>query len=130
MKIFKVLSPFILIGILLVTSCKHEPDPTPTAPIINVMAPGGGTYNNGDTVFMQATLSDEDALHEAFICISDTTDTMFSFAPSVHTLQTYELDTFWVVTGISATTSSFVTYKAENHQALETIIYTGITLAP
>lgn len=127
-KYILVLTISVLVGFF--SSCKHQPDPVPSAPVIIVNEPESGLYNNGDTIFMQANLSDEDELHEAFICVRDTVDTMFSFSPTVHALSSYDVDTFWVVSGISVFTPGFVSYKAANHSDKESIINVAISLAP
>ncbi len=60
----KYIFVLVLSGIVLL-SCQHQPDPQPTAPTVVVSAPVSGLYNNGDTLFLNADLSDEDELHEA-----------------------------------------------------------------
>lgn len=118
-----------LAGVLMITACQHQPDPEPAAPEIDITNPPSDViFNNGDTIHMEGTLSDEDALHEASILISDTADTFFIYQPYVHDLQSFDVDTFWVVTGITGDTPSYVTFQAENHHEKSTTINLSVLL--
>lgn len=118
-------------GAFLITSCQHEPGHEPEAPEIDVTNPASSVaYQNGDTIHMEATLRDEDELHEATVMINDPTDTFFFYQPYVHELDSFVVDTFWVVSGISGPTPAFATYHAENHHEKSTTINLSILLQP
>jgi hypothetical protein len=122
-----------LVSVSIVTilcSCQHDPPPPVPPPVVVLNQPASGAYSNGDTIFINADLSDEEALHEAFVCIRDSVDTMFSFDPYVLELTSYNVDTFWVVNGISAFSPGFVSVTAENHHELITTINRQIALNP
>jgi hypothetical protein len=118
-------------GAFLITSCTHDPEPQHAAPEIDITNPSSGVvYHNGDTIIMQAVLSDEDELHEALIMVNDTADTFFLYQPYVHELDSFVVDTFWVVSGVSGTLPAFTTFHAENHHEKETTINLSILLQP
>jgi hypothetical protein len=109
---------FAIIGLLL-SSCQHEPDHVPAAPAVVITPPADSLFFSGETLFIVADLSDEEALHDAFICVRDTADTMFSYDPYVHELTSFHVDTFWVISGSGPANLSF---KVENHHELITIL--------
>jgi hypothetical protein len=100
-------------------SCENHnttPDPDTHNPVVTLTAPTvGHMYSNGDTVHMSVQMSDEDDLHEGYIYLRSATDTLFYYQPYVHELDSYQLDTFWVVSGISMNTNAWVTAIALNH---------------
>ncbi len=55
---------------------------------------------------------------------------MFSFAPAVHALETYQVDTFWIVNGILGMTSGFASFEVANHHDKTTTINVPVTLIP
>jgi hypothetical protein len=109
---------FVLIGAIL-CSCHNTPIVEPAAPEITLVPPSDSIFFSGDTLHIIGDLSDEDELHEAFICVRDTGDTMFAFDPYVHELPSYHVDTFWVVSGTGPANLSF---EAENHHDKITVI--------
>ena len=118
-------------ALVLALSCKHDPDKVTAAPEVNIDLPVPMTaYNNADTVIMQGILTDEVELHEAFVMLRTNTDTLFSFAPFVHELESYSLDTTWVVNGIAAPVNSFFTVRAINHADKVTEISIPVSFAP
>ncbi len=111
-------------------SCQHHPI-VYTNPEVDITAPeAAGIYFNGDTVHIEMTLSDEEALHEAYIYIRSDVDSFFTYEPYVHELQSFDVDTFWVVTGMTTGVSAFVTGVAHNHHDGVTILNVPITLIP
>jgi len=122
---------YVLPFLVLTAGCKNEPDKVINAPLVVIDQPVPvATYHNNDTLLIQGTLSDDDELHEASVMIRTTTDTLFSFDPFVHELQTYPLDTFWIVNGMSTSTPSFLTVIAANHHDKVTEMNVPIFLAP
>ncbi len=115
-------------GAFLITSCAHDPEPEPASPEIDVTAPSVVVFNNGDTIHMEATLRDEDELHEALVMVNSSTDTFFIYDPYVHELDSFVVDTFWVVNGITGDTPAFTTFNAENHHEKSTTINLSILL--
>ena len=129
----KKLIPILLIGLPILFSCKHDPPVDPPPPVMNVITPLPDTvmqYQNGDTIHMVADLSDADALHEAFVYVRDSVDTFFTYEPYVHDLQSFHIDTFWVVSGMSLPSPGFVTFIAENHHEKVTQINRPMYLLP
>lgn len=122
---------FILFtGAFFMTSCAHQAI-IHESPTVDVVSPDpDNIYNNGDTVHIEMTLADEDALHEAYIYVRSDTDSAFAYAPYVHDMKTFDVDTFWVVTGMTTGVSAFVTAVVHNHHDKMTTINVPITLIP
>ena len=122
---------FILTIIVLgVTGCESTPTP-PHVPSVHLHSPAtGSNYNNGDTVFMDIHMTDDESLHEGFLYLRTSADTLYSFEPMVHGLLSYELDTFWVVNGISSMVNANVTVVAHNHDEDVATEDVAITLMP
>lgn len=111
--------PFLTL--LALASCKHEAiDNLP--PVANITQPlNMSTYHNGDTLFVQGTVSDNDDLHEMYVGLHTPSDTLFSATPDVHGLSSYTLDSLWVVTGISANTNAvFQLIVADHNENVDT----------
>ncbi len=119
----------VLVGFGL-ASCETTPTP-PHVPSVHMHAPtSGSNYNNGDTVFMDIHMTDDESLHEGYLYLRTSADTLFSFEPYVHDLLSYELDTFWVVNGISSMVNANVTVIAHNHDEGMATEDVAITLMP
>lgn len=130
MNRIKIILP--IIGMLLVMfACQHEhTNPSTHNPVMTVAAPNAGMYHNGDTIPMYATLTDEDDLHEAYFSIWNAGDSLFYFQPYVHGLQTYTLDSFYVVNGISVSSAYTFTAIGLNHADGGDTVNVAITVAP
>lgn len=112
--------------VMFLFSCAHEPFSNPTVIVSN----DTNTFQNGDTIHLDITMSDVDGLHEALISVNDTSTTFFSFAPTVHDLPSVTVDTFWVVSGITFPKFPFLTAIASDHYQGITTINIQLTLAP
>lgn len=83
-------------------SCDKEENKTDTdAPVIEIIEPViGTTYMSGDTVFIHASMTDNDELHEISALINRTymglTDTVWTFATHSHTAS-YDLYGYYVI---------------------------------
>jgi hypothetical protein len=116
--------------VIVLASCAHQPI-THSEPVVDVLQPTASTiYNNGDTIHIEMTLSDEDELHEAFIYVRSDIDTFFNYEPVVHELPSFNVDTFWVVSGMTTGVSAFVSATAHNHHDLHTTVNVPVTLVP
>lgn len=116
MKSFRILIlPMVFAAILF--SCSEEENDT-QAPVINLSAPVDmQMYNNGDTVYIQGTVTENDDLHEMVVSVKRSADSyiLFQYIPTVHGLESYQLDTFWVVSSVSAMTMAEVEVIASDH---------------
>jgi hypothetical protein len=129
----KKLSLFIVLIVAILCSCQHDTPPGYASPEIVTNSPPDDTvwvYHNGDTVHIDFDISDADELHEAFIWVNDSVDTLFSYDPYVHELPSFHVDTFWIVHGITGLTPGFVSAEAENHHDKITIINVPIMMLP
>lgn len=117
--------------ITLLYSCKHD-STFVLAPEVNINAPlADSTYNNGDTIEVNVALYDGHGLHEADIYFqTDGGDTLFSFSPSVHDMNTYNLDTTFILAGITLSQDAFLKVKAENHENGSTSKQVRVIVAP
>ena len=89
---------------------KHDEDKN--APTIVITSPTANqTFENGDTVFLKGTATDEE-LHELLLSVNVDNDTtnLFRKMPTVHEMEKYEFNEFFVVSKIKD--STFVTFKA------------------
>lgn len=89
-----------LVLIISIFSCHHHSSEDVNAPEINILSPvEASQFNNGDTLFIKANISDDTDLHEALIQIKRSSDQfiIFSHVPEVHGYVTYDIDTFWIV---------------------------------
>ena len=73
---------------------------------------------------------DSDDLHEGYAYVLTATDTFFHCQPYVHELDSYDLDTFWVVSGITMSTSATVRGLDLNHVEGGDTVNVPVTLAP
>jgi hypothetical protein len=119
-------------GTLFIAGCAHDPiiykEPHVTVSMDDTLH----IYQNGDTIHMNITMEDDDELHEAFVYVITpaNTDTFFSFQPYVHELPSYSLDTFCLISGVTALQEGFVTVIATNHHDKLTEINVPITVFP
>ncbi len=121
----------LFLGAGLLLSCAHDPivHHDPEIEFLDSI-PAGALYQNGDTVHLDISMSDEDELHEGYIYIRSAVDTFFTYEPYVHELQTFHVDTFWVVTGMVTGVSASVTAVAHNHHEGITTKNIPINLVP
>lgn len=94
-----------------ISACKKH-DEDKNAPTIVITSPTGNqTFENGDTVFLKGTATDEE-LHELLLTVNVSNDTMnlFRSMPKVHEMEKYEFNEFFVVSKIKD--STYVTFKA------------------
>lgn len=111
-------------------SCRHEPIIHPD-PEIEVTLPVSSTlYNNGDTIHVDLVMRDENALHEASVYLRTAVDTMIELHPVVHELDSFELDTFYIVSGISTGVDGFLTVIASNKHDGETVMNVPFFMVP
>ncbi|GIV33889.1 MAG: hypothetical protein KatS3mg031_1424 [Chitinophagales bacterium] len=95
----------------------HHSGPDTQAPVFNITSPTPmQVFNNGDTVFLRGTLTDDKSLHDLEILIknADNDSTLFSLSQSVHDLTSYNIDFFWK-SSVSDHTNAHVIFMAEDH---------------
>lgn len=107
------------------TACKKEEDDhnhnttTDTSkPVINITAPSNTTmYNNGDTVKIRGTVTDN-SLHELLIRIIKDSDgsELFRATPTVHDLTSYSISENWK-SSVSDHTNASIIISAEDHNS-------------
>ncbi|MCD8528551.1 MAG: DUF4625 domain-containing protein [Chitinophagales bacterium] len=102
MKTKTIIIVAAIFAVSIITSCNKNEDNTDTqAPVIELIEPTSATtYMSGDTVFIHATITDNDELHEISSLISRThmgvTDTVWTFDTHSHTAS-YDLYGYYVI---------------------------------
>lgn len=118
------------IGILMLSSCVHQPIIHPNPEIDIDLPVSSSIYHNGDTIHVELVMRDHAELHEGFIYIRTTTDTLLQYAPLVHELDSFVVDTYYVVSGVSSGVDGFVTAIATNHHNGETVMNVPFFMVP
>jgi hypothetical protein len=115
---------------LLVVSCQHQPiiytDPTATVTKVK----GGDIYHNNDTIHMKVNMHDDDMLKDVYLYLRCDTDTFFGYAHADIAQHQFDLDTFWVLTGMVTGIDAFVTAGCNNKHGGEIVRNVPIFLVP
>lgn len=112
MKKFIIYSGIVLGIMLSVFSCKKNDDHTNEATITIAKPLAGAMYDQGDTVYIQATITAAEAMHGWEVNLTNESNASL-FSADVHDhAATYNIDTFWVNT-IAVTNHVKVEVKAE-----------------
>ena len=98
MKKFNMYAGIVLVGsVLLVSACKKEEEHAHEADI-QISAPvAGHTYEHGDTVFINAVITNTDAMHGWDVYLRKTADQAEVFTADAHDhAATYTISQYWV----------------------------------
>lgn len=125
MKKYLILSAAILASAF--TSCKKE-DEHATEATITINTPAANMmYDYGDTVFVNATISADEAMHGWMLGFTDESSNELFMVDAHEHAATYNVDTFWV-NNVTATTHVTVKLTATvdhdgNEQSQEVMIH-------
>lgn len=125
MKSIKLNLTLLAIVAIAFSSCKKEEDDHShdttsdnTKPVITISSPTStAMYNNGDTIKIRGTVTDN-SLHELLIKIVDDANgtVLYSTAPTVHDLTTYSFSANWK-SSVTDHTNASVIVMAEDHSS-------------
>ncbi len=121
-KHMKLIYSILLLSVF-ATACKkedddHDHDTTTdtTKPVITINSPSNmAMYNNGDTVKIRGTVTDN-SLHELLIRIVKDSDgsELFRSTPTVHDLTSYSINENWK-SAVTDHTNASIIISAEDH---------------
>lgn len=97
MKKISIYLGILMALVVFLSSCKDE-DHDENNAVIEISAPlAGSMYNNGDTVFLNATVTAEEAMHGWELYIRKKTDQTQIFTADAHDhAATYTIAEYWV----------------------------------
>jgi len=117
-------------SVSMVQSCKKKND-LPQEPVVNVLSPDDNSfYHVGDTVFLKATMSDNEDLHEIRIEIKRGNLLVLGYYPYVHARESFTADTIFKCPSVADTTGYVIEFEAEDHDYNKTLKTRNITVAP
>ncbi len=93
---FKFLSLLAITFTILFSSCNNNEN---DGPVITLTTPADEQdFEIGDTIFIEGTITDEEALHELMLVLykQETGDTVVHYMPTVHDMESFSIDTFYV----------------------------------
>lgn len=128
---FLLLSAIMLLAIAACDKDKDDHEKDTTVPVISLTSPKDSSrFNFGDTLWIKGTITDNE-IHESVISLfNDTTAAvMFSYAPNVHNLKTYTIDTFWKV-AVNDVTKATLRVQAKDHSGNIGTAQRKLTLLP
>lgn len=118
-NITKTILVLLAIASFSLHSCeKHEHDDDAndhSVPVLILTSSiAGQTFNSGDTVWINGTLTDN-SLHECYISIKNSKDSLlFEYTPAVHDLTSYDINTFWK-SSATVNTNATIAVTAQDH---------------
>ena len=96
------------------------------APVITIDEPvDGSTWQVDSTIHIEATVTDDEGLHEMGVYVFNSGGTVFQEIVSVHDVKTKDYHEHFTIIGAGTYTVKVV---AEDHEGLETTKQVGITV--
>ncbi len=126
-----------LVCLVLIYSCKREPDlpieeDDTTFPVVDILAPiESSIYQNGDTVFITGSVTDNELHSGTLLLKNDTTAVEYmNEYHNVHELSSASISYFYVVSGIIQNEAVTFTATYEDHFPNTTAITRHLVFQP
>ena len=128
----------VILAVSILFACKKEEDQPQedevdtTTPVVTITSPNDSTvYQNGDTVHMTGTVTDNDLHNGVIKIINDTTAfEYYSYSHYVHETSSAVINFNYIVTGVTQNSAVTLAYTYDDHAANSAVVRRKLIFMP